>query len=47
MKSPQPDEVPAFVRGVLDAALAAEASDIYWLPSETQVEVRFRVDGVQ
>ncbi|MFT5128368.1 MAG: type IV pilus assembly protein PilB [Rhodothermales bacterium] len=43
----EPDQVPAFVRELLDAALAAGASDIYWLPSETEVAVRFRVNGQQ
>ena len=47
MKNPNDDDVPAFVRGILDAALAAGASDIYWLPREEKVEVRFRVNGQQ
>jgi type II secretory ATPase GspE/PulE/Tfp pilus assembly ATPase PilB-like protein len=47
VKTPKPDDVPAFVRAILDAAQAVNASDIYWLPSEAEVEVRFRVDGTQ
>lgn len=47
MKDPAPEAVPEFVRAIIDAAIAANASDIYWLPSETEVEVRFRVKGAQ
>jgi len=40
-------DVPAFVDGILNDALAKKASDVYWLPQRQQVEVRVRVAGTQ
>ena len=41
------EEVPACVARLLDAAIAQQASDVYWLPRRQVVQVRVRVRGVQ
>ncbi len=41
------DDPVAFVDAILSEAVAASASDIYWIPAAESCSVRFRINGIQ